>query len=66
VVWARGQAAAEECPKSLITPESVMMVERYWAWSAAGGGDLIAMTAREAEAVLTLEQERRKAADGIE
>lgn len=56
LVWARGRAAAEECPKSLVTPESVELVERFFASRLVGGGE---MTAREADAFVILEQEWR-------
>ena len=57
VVWARGPASAEECPKSLVTAESIELLEKFFAtrvWGAWGNP-----TAREAEAFLTLEQELR-------
>jgi hypothetical protein len=63
-VWARGGVGTEECPKSLITPESVAMLESFFVWKAAGrvGGEL---TAREADAFAALEEEwRREVANG--
>jgi hypothetical protein len=61
VVWARGGAAAEECPTSLVTPASIEFLERYFAWKPAGHGDWTALgiTAREAEAFVALEREWR-------
>jgi len=61
LVWARGRAAAEECPKSLVTPGSTEMVERFFAAKVAGAGE---MTAREADAFVILEQEWRVEANG--
>ncbi len=49
-------AAAEECPKSLVTPASIELVERFFAWKTVG---LTELTAREAEAFVVLEREWR-------
>lgn len=56
MVWAKGQVATEECPKSFVTAASAELVEKYFAWKAFGAGE---MTAREAEAFLVLEKEWR-------
>ena len=58
LVWIRGGAASEECPKSLVTGTSLELLEKFYAWKA-GGGSLLKMRAREAEAMLLLESERR-------
>jgi hypothetical protein len=74
IVWARGRTATEECPKSLVTPQSLEWIERFFTWKFAGGGGphdfaqngglraLCAfedMTARDADAFLILEREWR-------
>jgi hypothetical protein len=66
VVWARGGAAAEECPTSLVTPASIEFLEKFFAWKTVGRGELTAheltsheLTAREAEAFVVLEHELR-------
>jgi len=59
LVWARGAAAAEECPKSLSTPQSLEWVERFFAWKFAGDTRLEEMSARQADAFLMLEREWR-------
>jgi hypothetical protein len=56
VVWARGPAAAEECPKSLVTAESIELLERFFASKTWGWKD---PTAREADAFAVLDQELR-------
>ena len=56
IVWARGPASTDECPKSLMTAESIELLERYFAWKTWGCKDL---TAREADAFLALERELR-------
>jgi hypothetical protein len=64
LVWARGRASAEECPKSLMTPRSVGWLEHFFAWKFSGGGDLRGLPARDADAFLTLEKEWREASNG--
>jgi hypothetical protein len=64
VVWARGRASSEECPKSLLTPRSTELVERFVVAKMAGGGDLMAREAKEADAFLALEKEWREAKNG--
>ena len=56
IVWARGPASTEECPKSLVTAESIELLERFFASKAWGWKD---PTAREADAFLVVEQELR-------
>ena len=64
LVWARGRVWSDECPKSLVTPRSAELVERFVMWKAAGGGDLMTREAKEADAFLTLEKEWRESTDG--
>ena len=56
MVWARGGAASEECPKSLVTAESLEFLEKYFVWKMPGGGSDGELTARETDAFLTLEK----------
>ena len=56
IVWARGPAFTEECPKSLMTAESIELLERFFAGRLWGWKD---PTARDADAFLALEQELR-------
>lgn len=58
-VWVRGRVSTDECPKSLITPESMQLLEAFHAWKL-GGGALWDRPAKEAEALLTLENEWRE------
>jgi hypothetical protein len=64
LVWARGRTASEECPKSLITPQSLEWVERFFAWKFAGETLLDEMDARQADAFLMLEREWRTGSNG--
>lgn len=63
-VWARGRVGAEECPKSLVTPQSLEWVETFLTWKFSGGGALNELRARDADAFLILEREWRAGADG--
>jgi hypothetical protein len=56
-VWARGRVVAMQCPKSLITAESLSWIEEYNAWKLTGGRDYRRMSARQAEAFSLLECE---------
>jgi hypothetical protein len=59
IVWARGRTATEECPKSLVTPQSLEWIERFFTWKFEGGRALDGMPARDADAFLILEREWR-------
>jgi hypothetical protein len=56
VVWARGPAASEECPRSLVTPASIELVEKFFASKVTHAGE---PTAREVDAFVILEKEWR-------
>lgn len=56
----RGRTATEECPKSLVTPQSLEWLEKFFAWKFSGGGGIEGLPAKEAEAILTLEKEWRE------
>ena len=60
LVWIRGNAAAVECPKSLVTPQSIERVERFFARKHFGAGPPDDVGARDADAFLALEQEWQK------
>lgn len=59
VVWARKQAAVEECPRSYVTAESEALLEEFHAFRVFGCADVSAMTARLVDAICILEQELR-------
>ena len=64
LVWVRGRVSSEECPKSLVTPASVELLEKFYGWKFAGGGSLAELRAKEADAFLILEGEWRGEAEG--
>ena len=45
-----------QCPKSLITAQSLSMLEQFRIWKEFGGGTPWSLDARTAEAILVLEQ----------
>lgn len=55
----RRKAVAYQCPKSLITAESIAAIEEFQAWKLAGMPDLRPYSARVADALTILEQEVR-------
>ena len=59
IVWARGRVAAEECPKSLVTPQSLEWIEKFLSWKFAGARALDDLPARDADAFLLMEREWR-------
>jgi hypothetical protein len=64
MVWVRGRVSSEECPKSLVTPASVELLEKFFGWKFAGGGSLAEMPAKEADAFLILEGELKAETEG--
>ena len=60
LVWIRGNVAAEECPKSLVTAESIERVEHFFVRKHFGVRRPGQVRARDADAFLVLEQEWQK------
>lgn len=60
-MWARAGVATKQCPKSLITAESLAYLHLFQIWKTLGAGwDWNQMDARTVEAMLVLEAEFRK------
>jgi hypothetical protein len=59
-VWARGDLAALECPRSLIRAESEAALEQYAAWRLCGRAPVWDYPAKLVDAFLALEGEARK------
>ena len=51
------------CPKSIITAESMYLLEEFNVWKRCSGGPLHAMPARVADAILMLDNEFRAEMD---
>jgi len=47
---------AKQCPKSIVTAESLAWIEEFHAWKLGGGGDYRTWSARQCDAFSTLEQ----------
>jgi len=57
VVWARGRISTDECPKSLITPQSIGWVEEFLVWKRLRLALSFDINVRQAEAFLILEEQ---------
>jgi len=44
------------CPKSVITPQSLYLLDQFRYWKEGGGGGLWHMQAKTADAVMMLER----------
>lgn len=59
-MWARRNVTTTQCPKSIITAESLSLLEQFQTWKRFGCTDVWAMKARTAEAISILEDEWNK------
>jgi len=65
LVWVRGRVSSEECPKSLITGESLALLEEFFVRRRLGIPDSLEMEARKVDAFLILRDEmEREERDG--
>lgn len=65
IVWGRKQTRAEECPKSLVTGESLALLEEFFVRRRLGIGDSVELEARKVDAFLILRDEmEREERDG--
>jgi hypothetical protein len=64
VVWVRARVSAEECPTSLVTPQSLEWLEKFHVWKFAGGRELDRLPAKDVDAFVTLEKEWREMSNG--
>ena len=60
LVWARKRAQAEECPKSLVTGESLALVEEFFIRRQLGITDTLEMAARKVDAFVILRGEMER------
>lgn len=58
-VWARRGLAVRRCPKSIISGESLSLVEEFFAWKL-GGGSVQERSAKSVDAFFALEREWQK------
>ena len=59
VIWGRRHVAATRCPKSIITAESMYLLDEFNLWKRSGANSLHAMPARVADAILIIDNECR-------
>ena len=65
IVWGRGRVHAEECPKSLITGESLALLEEFFVRRRLEIADSTDLEARKVDAFLILRDEmEREERDG--
>ena len=61
-VWAGGDLVLLECPKPVITGESIAFLEAYWLWRFQGRPALADQSARCLDAFLLIERLNRQTA----
>jgi hypothetical protein len=59
-VWARGCVFTTQCPKSLITAQSLGFLDEYNAWKQFGWLDASQISAKSADALIVLESAEQK------
>lgn len=64
-VWARRSISTTKCPKSIVTAESLSLLEQFQIWRRFGSTDVLRMNARAAEAFVLLDDELRQEVDAI-
>ena len=65
VVWGRKQVTADQCPKSLMSGESLALVEEFFVRRRLGIGETLEQEARKVDAFVILrEQMEREEGDG--
>jgi hypothetical protein len=59
-IWARRGVSTRQCPKSIITSESLRFLEEFQIWKRFGCRDIWSMPARTVEAISILEDQWQK------
>jgi hypothetical protein len=59
-IWARRGVSTQQCPKSIITSESLRFIEEFQIWKRFGCPDIWSMPARTVEAISILEDHWQK------
>lgn len=60
LVWIRKRAQADECPKSMVTGESLSLLEEFFVYRRLGMVHGMEMPARKADAFLILREEMER------
>ena len=64
-IWSRRGVVAMQCPKSLITAESLSFIDEFQIWKRFGCADVGSMNARTVEALSILESEWQKEIESL-
>jgi hypothetical protein len=64
-VWARRSVSTTQCPKSIVTSESLSLLEQFQIWKRFGSADMLRMNARAAEAFVLLDDELQQEIEAI-
>jgi hypothetical protein len=59
-VWGRIGISSLQCPKTVITPESLFFLEQFHIWKKFGAGEVLRANARVVEALVLLDEEWQK------
>jgi len=55
-VWSRAGVFSVQCPKSIVTAQSLQFLEQFGFWKQFGGYDIWSIEAKSADALALLEQ----------
>lgn len=66
IVWGHRQTQAEECPKSLVTGESLALLEEFFVRRRLGMQDSLELEARKVDAFLILRDEMEREERDVE
>ena len=64
-IWSRRGVTTTQCPKSLITADTLVFIEEFQVWKRFGCADVSLMNARKVEALSILENEWQKEIESI-
>lgn len=56
MVWVRGNVFSVQCPKSLITADSLRYLEVFGLWRQLGGVNFESLDAKTSDALMTLQR----------
>ena len=59
-IWGRHGVSTRQCPKSVVSAESLVFLEEFNIWKRFGCSDTRRMNARVADAIALLEDEWRR------
>jgi hypothetical protein len=60
VIWRRGAVCSEQCPKSIITAESLAFLDEYRTRKQIGCVEQLTLSAKAADALVLIDLEMQK------